>query len=130
MMKRTHLLAGMAVTLPFISWDNVILLPVAVLGSVAADWDYFLGIEHRTSTHSLLAVAVSSFALGLLNIQLGALWAINYIIHLILDSLTMKGVPLYYPWDKKCYGIKLFKTRGAEDGLILLIALYVVLTFF
>jgi inner membrane protein len=124
-MKKTHLFTGIALTIPFISLSNIILLP-AVIGSVAPDWDYRIGIKHRTITHSLIALIISSAFLGTFNIKLGLLWALNYTVHLLLDSLTKMGVPLLYPWRKKYYGKKLFRTHGAEDGLLALISIYII----
>jgi inner membrane protein len=128
MMKRTHMFMGIAATIPFINWDNAIVVPIALLGSIAADWDHLIGTKERTVTHSLLALAATSGILMILNYQLGLLWGMNYGLHLLLDSFTLAGVPLFYPFHKKYYGFKLIKTRGAEDMFVALLGLYLITT--
>lgn len=128
MMKKTHMFAGIAATIPFVTWNNIIIVPIAVIGSFAADWDYYMGIKHRTATHSFLALIISSVVLAFFNIQLGLLWGLNYFTHLLLDSLTVTGVPLLYPMIKKSYGLRIFKTRGAEDFFLMLMLLYTIIT--
>lgn len=128
MMKRTHLFAGLAVTLPFITWENIMLLPLAILGAIAPDFDYILGIEHRTITHSLVALEISTTLFCLYDLQFGLVWGLNYASHLLLDSFSKTGVPLFYPWNKKCYGKRLFYTKGVEDGLLCMMLIYVIAT--
>ena len=123
MMKKTHLAVGIAATLPFITRSNILLIPIALAGSVAADCDYKIGMKHRKITHTLLALSISSATLSIFKLNLGILWGLNYSTHLLLDSVTSKGIPLLYPVSKKNYGVKLFKTRRAEYELIALIAL-------
>ena len=126
--KKTHMLMGIAVTIPFVNWSNAILLPIAIIGSFAADLDCIVSLKHRGITHTLLALICSSGALSLMDYRLGLLWGINYATHLILDSFTTSGVPIIYPISKKHYGFRLFKTRGAEDLFTGLLALYFIIT--
>lgn len=130
MMKKTHIVVGVAATLPFININNILFLPIAILGSFIPDWDYKLGLKHRGITHTMLALLVTSLVLSLCSIKLGLLWSLNYGTHLLLDSLTVTGIPILYPIRNKYYGFKLFKTRGAEDGLIFLICFYIVMFLF
>lgn len=126
MMKRTYMFAGAAATLPFINATNVILLPIVIIGSFVADWDYRIGLKHRRITHTILALLITTGALSLYSLQLGLLWGLNYSTHLLLDSLTITGVPLLYPIRNKCYGFKLIKTRSSEDMFICLICIYLI----
>ncbi|WML35644.1 metal-dependent hydrolase [Clostridium sp. OS1-26] len=126
MMKRTHMFAGAATTLPFINATNVMLLPIAIIGSFVADWDYRIGLKHRGITHTILALLITTGALSLYRLQLGLLWGLNYSTHLLLDSLTITGVPLLYPIKNKYYGFKLIKTRSSEDMFICLICIYLI----
>ena len=128
MLKKTHLAMGIATTITFITKDNMLIAPIALVGSIAPDWDIYLGMKHRTITHSLIALVGSSYLLYTLNEQLGVLWGINYLSHIVLDSLTKRGVPLLYPFKKSYQGIKLFKTGGAEDLFISLILIYIIVT--
>lgn len=126
MMKRTHMFAGAAATLPFINATNVLFLPIAIIGSFVADWDYKIGLKHRGITHTALALLITSSLFSIYSLQLGLLWALNYSMHLLLDSLTVTGVPLLYPIKNKTYGFKLIKTRSSEDMFICLICIYLI----
>jgi inner membrane protein len=121
MMKRTHIAIGVAAALPIIINNPVSIF--GVLGSIVPDWDYILGIKHRTYTHSLLVLFISSVSILTLNKWIALVWLINYVLHLIADSFTKMGTPFLYPWNKKYYGYKLIKTRGAEDYFIQALAI-------
>lgn len=121
MMKRTHTAIGLAATLPIISNNPVGLL--GILGATAPDVDYYFGVKHRTTTHSLAALLVSSLPLLLINKWIALVWFISYGLHLVADSFTVMGVPYFYPWNKKYYGAKSIKTRGAEDWFIQMLAI-------
>jgi len=120
MMKRTHIAISVAVTIPFIIHNPIVI--VGLLGSVAPDWDYKVGIKHRTITHSFLALVISSAVVSILNEPIVLVWSLNYALHLLADSMTVSGVPLFYP-VKKTYGFRLIKTGGAEDYFIQLLAI-------
>lgn len=121
MMKRTHIAIGVAATLPIIISNPI--AATGVLGSVVPDWDYFLGIKHRTYTHSLLVLIISSISILILNKWIALVWFINFTLHLVADSFTKMGTPYLYPWRKSYYGCKLIKTRGAEDYFIQALAI-------
>ena len=53
MMKRTHMFAGAASVINFISINNILFFPVAVLGAIIPDWDYKIGLKHRGIKHIL-----------------------------------------------------------------------------
>lgn len=120
MMKRTHVAVGLAVTIPLIIQNPISF--IGVLGSVTPDWDYIFGIKHRTITHSFLALGISTAIIFFFNKSISLIWCISYMTHLFLDGLTVTGVPLMYP-SKKRYGFKLYKTRGAEDYYLQLLAI-------
>lgn len=120
MMKRTHVAVGIATTLPLILSNPA--TAVGLVGSVAPDFDIQLGIKHRTLTHSLLMAAISTSVIFFVNNDISVVWCINYLLHLLLDSITVTGVPLLYP-NKKIYGLRKIKTRGAEDYYIQLLAI-------
>ena len=80
---------------------------------------------HRGITHSLLATGA----------MVGVLWwithnpayepyrwmiaplCIGYLSHLLGDSMTPSGVPLFYP-KKKTYSFNLFKTRSTVEFVV------------
>lgn len=128
MKGRTHMAIGVAVALPVIKYLDLpyVYMAGAIVGSVAPDWDLYLGIKHRTITHSLLFLLISSVLVGVFNIDMAILWFIAYALHLIADSFTKMGVPFFYPFIKERYGAKLIYASGAEDLFILLVAIYII----
>lgn len=128
MMGRTHAAIGIAVAIPVIKYLDLsyVSMAGAIVGSVAPDWDLYLGIKHRTITHSLLFLLISSVLVGIFNIDMAILWFIAYGLHLIADSFTKMGVPFFYPFIKERYGAKLIYASGAEDLFVLLVAIYII----
>lgn len=125
MTRKTHIAVGIAATLPLLSVYPKIAI-IGIIGSVLPDIDIMLGmlgIHHRTITHSLLALFLTTITVVTLNFNIGIIFGTNYLIHLILDSCTKMGIPLLYPFNKKYYGMKLIYTGGAEDLFICLLAL-------
>ena len=128
MMKKTHLSIGVAATI-FLA--NTGLLGIfsflGLFGSIAPDWDFKLHIKHRTLTHCLLTLFISSFLIYEIDRNFGIIWFSNYLLHLTFDSLTIRGVPWFYPFNKKRYGLKLFRTGGAFDFLFFLLAIFIII---
>lgn len=111
---KTHVAAGVLVALPFISMTDPI-STLGIIGSIAPDWDKVLKIKHRTFTHCLISLCGSCMYMSYINEKLGIVWFITYSSHLFLDSLTVRGVPLLYPFKKDTYGLKLFTTGKKFD---------------
>lgn len=127
MMKKTHATIAIAAAIPTIAYLNI--PPISILGAIGAmapDWDFLLGLKHRTVTHSLLLLFISSFLVSLFNVNISIIWFISYLLHLIADSFTKMGVPFLYPLIKKNYGFKLIRTGGAEDMFIFILALFLI----
>lgn len=122
MTKKTHIAVGVAATLPLISLLSPLVL-LGIIGSFAPDWDILLRIKHRTITHSLLALSLSTLIISTFNYKIALVWGLNYLIHLILDSFTRTGVPWLYPFKKRYYGLKKVKTGESEDLFICLLAI-------
>lgn len=116
MTKKIHIAVGVAATLPIITVNTPILF-IGVLGAIVPDWDILiLGMKyHRTITHSFVSLLISTLIVSLFNVKLGLIWGISYLTHLLLDSFTKMGVPVFYPFNKKYYGFKLIRTGGSED---------------
>lgn len=113
MKRNTHAIIGCALAISFITSP---LSLIALYGSIAPDLDIKLGMRHhRTFTHSLLFLGLSSFLFYTINKELGFVWAISYSVHLFLDSLTVSGVPLLYPFPHR-FGLKWFHTDGWIDN--------------
>jgi len=125
MTRKTHICVGLAVTLPLLSVFPFYSI-LGMIGTTLADIDIKLGIKHRWSTHSLLALILATMGVMLINLNVGVIFGINYLIHLILDSCTVTGVPLLYPFNKKYYGPKLIKTGDSIDLFICLLAIVII----
>lgn len=127
MMKKTHTAIGIAAAIPII---NKFSLPyisiIGVIGANAPDWDFKLGLKHRTITHSLFLLCLSSFAVSFLSKNIAVIWFVSYLLHLLADSCTKMGVPFLYPIAKQRYGLKLIKTGGVEDMFICLVAVFII----
>lgn len=124
-MKRiTHICVGIAITLPII---NVIPLysVLGLLGATFPDIDIFIPKAHRKLTHSFIGLIAFTLLVMQIDKYVAIVFSINYLTHIILDSFTKMGVPLFYPY-KRYYGAKIIKTGSAEDYIICLIALHLI----
>ena len=129
MMKRTHLIIGVAITAPLIIYNPISVF--GLIGSYAPDFDIKLGIKHRTITHSFLMLGITTFIISILDPTIGFAWFLNYLSHLLADSLTVMGVPFLYPFKKKRYGLKIFKTGNLGDYIFQFISItYIFIVFF
>jgi len=128
MTKKTHIAVGIVATLPLLNIYPKYAF-IGIIGAIVADWDLLLGIKHRTITHSLIALCLATIVIALCNFNIGIVFGLNYLLHLLLDSLTKMGVPFFYPFRKKYYGFKLIKTGGVEDLFICLMAILLIYYF-
>ena len=61
---------------------------------------------HRTITHSLAALVITTLVIRLLQITIGwmesitTIFFLSFLSHLLFDMMTVQGVPLFYPWKK------------------------------
>lgn len=131
MMKKTHVAIALAAAIPVVNYLSIPYISLlGVVGATAPDWDFRLGLKHRTITHSLLLLFLSSFLIAYFSINIAAVWFLSYLLHLIADSFTKMGVPFLYPLKKERYGFKLIKTGGAEDMFICLLAIFLISQLF
>jgi inner membrane protein len=75
----------------------------------------FFGIGHRTYTHSLIFPLIIAL-LGILN-PLFFFIAFGAFMHIMEDFITNSGVPLFYPFSEKKFGIRLFDTGSFLEFL-------------
>lgn len=82
----------------------------ALVGLIAFLVLWFIGFfsDHRTFTHSFLAMILYSLAIGLIYEPFTLGFMVAYLSHLLLDVLNRKKMPLLYPLDlgiclKLCY---------------------------
>lgn len=75
---------------------------------------------HRSFMHSFLALAVLSFAIGLVNTSVVKYFAVGFISHLFIDSFNYKKLKLFYP-SKKGFCLKLCYANGAANSVLFVI---------
>ncbi len=92
---------------------------------------YIIGFvtEHRSFTHSLLAMCLFAGCFALAYTQMGVAILLGYASHLILDLLNKKNVPLLYPMNhgiclKLCYASGPANTVLMYLGLIMTICIF------
>ena len=123
-----HIVGGIALTGVIASLLSInilgdkILIVITVIGALLPDIDHtksLLGrafypisytlqrnFGHRTVTHSILALVSMSLIVALIEtvyfpaIPLQKVFTIAYASHLVLDMLTVQGVPLLYPFKR------------------------------
>lgn len=127
-LKRTHISAGILVSLPLIMSCPISL--IGLIGSIAPDRLEMGFIEHRTLTHSLLFNVISTGIIWVFHHHIGLVWGVCYLSHLFLDCITIKGIPFFYPFDKKYYGLKLIKTGDSIEMLIQLCLVSLIVSVF
>lgn len=121
MTRKTHIAIGTLACLPFVTSPIGL---IGIIGSVAPDYDIKLSMKfHRTFSHSLMFLIFTSFIISIVNAEVGLVWLVGYSSHLILDSLTVSGIPLFWGIKNKRYGLKLFRTGLLVDNIIFLLGM-------
>jgi inner membrane protein len=98
------------------------LIPFAVLGATAPDWsEKFFQKQHRQETHYvILWIGFVAFFLLIWDYKnIGLAFAYGGLTHVLLDSLTVTGVP-FAPWSKNrfhLFGGRL-KTGSSQEYII------------
>lgn len=114
MMKKTHLMAGLALSFMF-NLDPV----MVVAGALMPDLDYI--IWHRKLLHNVF-VLIGAF---LYNFAFG----IGWLSHLLLDGLTMYGVAWFWPIYRRRIRLAKFKTGGIVDSILFIVFLVLWIIF-
>jgi membrane-bound metal-dependent hydrolase YbcI (DUF457 family) len=141
----THSILGSAIvisTLYYTLQFNRVLSTIFFIGAIFG-WNlckkifaqHLLSLDEKT--HNLVSRRQTEIALGMFNfiinflllIILFLLWkqqygqqifyliSLGYIAHLVGDFVTIEGIPLFWPIKKK-FGLRMFRTGGAIEGLI------------
>lgn len=123
MTGKTHISGGILLS-SIISSDWLGFCSI-VLGSIISDIDHpnsIVGkcipiipriIKHRGITHSLIFMIIGF----IIDINFGY----GILVHLIMDSMTKKGVRIFYPISDKSYGLKIISTGGIIENIIFVI---------
>ncbi len=76
---------------------------IASLFAVLPDFDSFVGLKHRTYTHTVYSALIASYPLIFVDLSLWAVGLISYFSHLLGDMMTHSGVKLLYPRETVYY---------------------------
>jgi len=76
---------------------------VVSLFAVLPDFDYLVGLKHRTYTHTVYSALIASYPLIFVDLSLWAVGLIAYFSHLLGDMMTHSGVKLLYPMETVYY---------------------------
>lgn len=88
---------------------------------------FFIGISsHRSFTHSIVGLLVASSIVKLFAVpSIYAGFVIGYVLHLIADLFTIKGIKLFYPLKTNISSPVVINTNnGLEDIIFILLSLY------
>lgn len=131
MTSKTHISIGIAAAVPLVTTYsyNMGYLMVAFIGAIAPDFDMNINIKHRTWTHSIIVLSISTLILISFDKTIALFWFVGYSTHLVSDSFTKMGVPFLYPFIKERYGFKVCKTGGTLDIILGYTALGIILYF-
>ncbi len=122
-MRKTHAAAGLALGLGLSLIHHQPVLNAALLwlltqaAALLPDLDLKLHIKHRTITHSLLALLLVSLATWYVDPRLLVYVASGYGSHLVLDFLTVWGIPIFWP-VKRRFRLLRISTGGEVDHVI------------
>ena len=110
--------------------DSHLTWVVASLFAVLPDFDSFVGLKHRTYTHTLYSALIASYPLIFVDLNLFLVGLIAYFSHLLGDMMTHSGVKLLYPIETVYYLTPpswRIKTGSSSEflalGLILLVSI-------
>lgn len=118
----THAIAGFAISEAFMLNPLIV-----VIAAILPDLDYVTGIEHRTITHSLLMmIAITALIWKYSGKKNGFSFLLGYSAHLMLDSITPMGVPLYYPLEHYfSFNIANWNDPVTNMGLVIISAIII-----
>lgn len=102
--------------------DNKIL---SIIGFIIFCILYIVGVcsNHRTFTHSLMALVLFGIAVALINVPIAIGFIVSYVSHLILDVLNKKKVPVLYPL-KWGVCLKLFYANKTANKVFMYIGFF------
>ena len=121
MMFRTHLIFSFLISILIINSFNIqnktIFIIIMLIASALPDIDCYkskagkkikplsflinIFLGHRGIFHSPFLLILISLLIMLVSHEIAAAFFIGYISHLVLDSLTPKGIMFFYPFSKK-----------------------------
>ena len=132
----THIIFSVLIFILFFDF-NILNFFVTLFGTMFVDIDSatsFLGKKfkivsflfgHRKFFHSIFSALFFSLLIYLVNTTLAMFFFIGYMSHLFMDSLTKKGIKLFYPLN---YSIKGFiKVGGILEYILFFVMLCLII---
>lgn len=139
----THILVGVGFSLymlsprPYYINETVVF---AILGSIVPDLD--IKYNHRTLLHNIFTLLLTSMLLAIILLlhlkipfeptkYITTSYSIAYALHILLDTLTIKGVKLFWPFSRSSISISRMKYDDLKLNIslstigILLLVVYV-----
>ncbi len=125
MMRRTHAAMGLALGFGLAGLYHQPILNAALLGlltqaaALLPDLDIKLRrvMKHRGVTHSLFALCLISLVARHVSPVILPYVALGYGSHLVLDLLTVWGIPILWPVQKR-FRLMRISTGGRIDALV------------
>jgi membrane-bound metal-dependent hydrolase YbcI (DUF457 family) len=121
MRLRTHFtLTAFFLSLLWSIYPNVLFTGIALISTIMPDLDLHFKsiIGHRGVMHSLtFAFILFILLIPLLSFTLALAFLLGYSLHLFGDVLTISGVPLFWPYEKRT-GLKLFATGSFFETIV------------
>ena len=116
MNRKAHIVIGVAsaeilckiIGVPIVGLDHLGLVAISSIAATFPDIDLKIPLMgHRTWTHGLMVMIITTIIASSFSSYIGMIWGVGYLSHLISDSITRMGVPFFYPFVKKRYGLKI-----------------------
>lgn len=117
MLKSSHVKFAILITVPFITKETFSCLFLSMFAAIAPDFDLKLKIRHRTWTHSLITYGIVSLLIYMWDFNTFFFFSLGYLSHILLDTLTVNGVKLFYPYYRS-YGFRLIRTGATAEKVI------------
>ncbi|NEZ47228.1 metal-dependent hydrolase [Clostridium niameyense] len=82
--------------------------------------------EHRTVMHSLLGLMIFTVCMICISKKATIYFVLGYVTHLLADSFTISGIPLFYP-RLQSVGRRKIKTGSSQEMIIKYSCLFIVI---
>ncbi len=142
MHRSIHVIIGAISGLFFASklYSVPLCLIMGGMGGYIPDFD--LRYRHRKSLHNLFSILIGAISLySLLNLiplnllrdnvwPLTLSFATGWLLHICCDSLTKKGIYIFWPFSNRVYGLRIFRSDSLVSTAIgFIIALILLLSW-
>ncbi|MEM4292333.1 MAG: metal-dependent hydrolase [Archaeoglobaceae archaeon] len=115
-----HLGFSLLLLSPLLKFFPISYVLFAIALAMLPDIDLVLRVEHRKYTHNVtfaLLIAVLSYVL-LASFLLSILAFLSVLLHVIADLMTKQKFAPLYPFSKKKYALKLFRSDNKSVNYI------------